>query len=82
MKHQELLTLQCETQESQLKHRLEYYEKIEKNFITQRKWKHDIANHLSIISFLLEQKKYKETEKYLTNYINKEHTMEDMSHEI
>lgn len=82
LKQQELLTLQREAQESQLKHLLEYYKKIEKNYITQRKFKHDIANHLSIISFLLEERKYKETEAYLSDYINTRNSTEDMSYEI
>lgn len=66
------MTLKRENQKHQIKHCLEYYRNIEKPFHSHRKWKHDISNHLSVISLLLEQKDYKETEKYLTSYITKE----------
>ena len=72
MEQQELMTLKRENQKRQIKHRLKYYKNIEKAFNIYRKWKHALSNHLSIISILLEQKGYKEIERYLTSYITKE----------
>lgn len=77
LQHLEQKLLQAKYQKHQIKHHLKYYENIEKAFNIYRKWKHDLSNHLSIISILLEQKNYKETEKYLTSYIIKEFHKED-----
>lgn len=42
-----------------------YYKKLEVKYTSLRKWRHDIANHLTIITLLLENKRYNEIEKYL-----------------
>ena len=83
LNRQELYTLSRKAQEQQLKHRFEHYQYIEGKYVSHRKWKHDVINHLSIISFLIEQENFKDAENYLISYIDKAHTSkEEEFHEI
>ena len=82
LKRQELYALSREAQEKQLKHRFEHYQYIEEKYVAYRKWKHDVINHLSIISFLIKQENYKDAENYLISYNNKVHKSEEDFHEI
>lgn len=65
LRKQELLTLQTEKQRKKVEYQLLYYKKMGEEFISLRKWKHDMTNHISAITFLLENKNYKDAKKYL-----------------
>ncbi len=65
LQRQEFLALQTEIQRQKIEYQLLYYKRMGEEFISLRKWKHDMANHISSITFLLENKNYKDAKKYL-----------------
>lgn len=69
LQRQELMTLQAEKKAQQLEQRLDSYRLLNSSFFELRRWKHDTANHLTVVSFLLETKKYDEAIQYLDNFI-------------
>lgn len=62
---QKRLSLQAKNQRTQTEQQLLYYKKLEVKYTSLRTWRHDLANHLTIITLLLENKRYNEIEKYL-----------------
>lgn len=65
LQKQELLALQTKKQKKKAEYQLLYYQKMGEEFISLRKWKHDMSNHIVAITFLLENENYGDAKKYL-----------------
>ena len=58
-----------ELQRVQLEQRKVYFQKIEDQYQEIRKWNHDIANHLSALSWLMEQGESEKAEQYIDSLL-------------
>ena len=70
LQHQEFTTMQTEKQVDHLQQQLNYYQTLNTHFSKLRRWKHDTANNLTAVSFLLEMHKYDEAIAYLENLVS------------
>ena len=68
LKRQEELLLKKENEKKRLEQQIDYYKSLDEEYRALRRWRHDTANHLSAIAYLLETKQYEKTKNYLENF--------------
>ena len=73
MKHfeqQEYEHLKKENQKIQLLEQAKHYETLYLETLKQRRWAHDLSNHLSTINYLLDHQHLKESNTYINTVID------------
>lgn len=54
---------------------LEHHENIYKKFVEQRKWAHDLSNHLETIQYMIKHNEFDDAKAYIQDVINHTETM-------
>ena len=78
LKHEEELLSEKENHKKHLEQQIDYYKTLDKEYLTMRRWRHDVSNHLVSVAYLLETKQYNEAGKYLDDLSKKEGTADEI----
>lgn len=67
---QEIEHLKKENQKAQLLEQSKHYETLYQETLKQRRWAHDLSNHLSTINYMLDHQQLNESTSYINTVIN------------
>lgn len=84
LENQNTLQLEKENRKKQLMQQAEHYEQRYHETLLQRRWAHDLSNHISVINYMIDHQQFEEAKTYLKTIIKQtnETFKEEYHHEI